>query len=344
MKRFFIVLLFFSVALACRAQDVRRWSEGLPDWSGFRIANESDSASSYAAFTLIKEKRTVRIKGVKYHYLDVTSALLPYNSWVKADAMNAAELFAVQRDFDLMEYFARSFRDSLFFTTDKNGKMERGYVERFRAAQQQAHTTGDYSEYALPGDPFNISNVPYDVSNNHLGESIGLFSNMPFGSQGRLLFPSVGASLALEFGRERNGFQVEAAIGVSPFRNRYVGLRSQIVPYVGVFALYRRELFSEGSWRFSVYCGPGYSVRVFNQETFRTKVGGVSLCEGVSADYYLGRSVIFSTAYPEQVDRFLQFKLSFNQIYNALQQKLVPSVNLTAVILFQGSGINRRQP
>ena len=344
MKRFFIVLLFFSVALACRAQDVRRWSEGLPDWSGFRIANESDSASSYAAFTLIKEKRTVRIKGVKYHYLDVTSALLPYNSWVKADAMNAAELFAVQRDFDLMEYFARSFRDSLFFTTDKNGKMERGYVERFRAAQQQAHTTGDYSEYALPGDPFNISNVPYDVSKKHLGESIGLFSNMPFGSQGRLLFPSVGASLALEFGRERNGFQIEAGMGFSAFKRRYMGMNRNAVPYMAVFATYRREMIREGEWRFSLYGGAGYSALLHGHRDTRTTVGGPSLCEGVCADYYLGRSVFFSTGYPEQVDRFLRLRVSFNQMYNTLQQKLVPSVSLTAAILFQGSGIKRRQP
>lgn len=344
MKRIFFLLLFVSAALACRAQEVRRWSEGLPDWSGFRVANEADSASSYAAFSLIKEKRTVRIKGVKYHYLDVTSALIPDNSWVKADAMNAAELSAVQRDFDLMEYFARAFREELFFTTDKNSEKELEYVERFRAAQQQAHATGDYSEYALPDDPFNISNVPYDVSKKHLGESIGLFSNMPFGSQGQLIYPSVGASMTLEFGRERGGFQVEAAIGVSPFRNRYLGLRSRIVPYAGVFAMYRRELFREGPWRFSVYGGPGYSIRMFNHEVLRTKVGGVSLCEGVCADYYLGRSVIFSTGSPEQLDRYMQFKLSFNQMYNARQQKMVPSVNLTAAILFQGSGIKRRQP
>lgn len=343
MKRIFLLfLLLLSALLPGRAQDLRRWSEGIPDWSGFRVADEADSASSYASFTLIQEKKTVRIQGVTYHYRDVTSGLLPFNSWVKASAMNDDELAVVRRDFDLMEYFSRAYRDELLFTNDKGRELERAYVARFRAAQEEARATGDYSKYALSPDPFDVSQVLYNVSERHLSESIGLFSNIPFGSQGRLVYPSVGLSMTLDFGRGRNGFQVEAGVGASLFRNRYVGLQRNVVPYIGVFAMYRRELFREGPWSFSVYGGPGYSTRLF--DGMRLTVGGVSLCEGICADLYLGRSVILSVQHPEQNDRFLQLKLSLNQMYNAAQRKMVPSVNLTAAIRFQGSAITRRMP
>ena len=69
MKKLFS--LFFCLLLLSatgRAQELRKWSEGLPDWSGFQIGDLTRAGSSYASFTMIKDKVKVVRDGVVYHY------------------------------------------------------------------------------------------------------------------------------------------------------------------------------------------------------------------------------------------------------------------------------------
>ena len=344
MKKLLFSLLFLSLTalLCCRAQDVRRWSEGLPDWTGFRVADEADSADFFVSFTLLKDKKVVRTKDATYRYIDYTGALLPFSSWVKSEAMNEARLAAIRKDFDILEYFARSLRDERLFTYDKDRSMEKVYIERFQAARKEAHTTGNYSKYALPDAPFDISSVPYETATFHHGVTVGLFSNIPFGDQGRLVYPTAGAAVLFEFGHERGGFQAEVNVGASPFKRHYLGLSGNWVPYVSVFTLYRGELFRKDKWRVSLYGGPGYSSRSYVENDERISVGGLSLCEGICTDFLLNRLVTLSGPRPEQTNRFLQFKVSFNQLYNSRQRNTVPSVNLTAGLWFQTTSIKRK--
>ena len=344
MKKILFTLLFLSLSalLCCRAQDVRRWSEGLPDWTGFRVADEADTADFFVSFTLLKDKKVVRTKDVTYRYMDFTGAVLPFSSWVKTGAMNETHLAAIRKDFDILEYFARSLRDERLFTYDKGRTMEKDYIERFQAARKEAHVTGDYSKYVLSDVPFDISGVTYKTATFHHGVTIGLFSNIPFGDQGRLIYPTAGAAVLFEFGHERGGFQAEVNVGASPFKRHYYGLNNRWVPYVSVFTLYRGELFRIDKWRFSLYGGLGYSTRSYVQNDARISVGGLSLCEGICTDFLLNRLINLSGPRPEQTNRFLQFKLSCNQLYNSRQQQFVPSVNLSAGLWFQSTSIKRK--
>ncbi len=337
-----IIMLLYAGTLFCQAQDTRRWSEGIPDWSGFRITEAADSASSFASFTLLKDKKTVRTNGIVYRYMDVTGALLPYMSWVRSDSMNDIELASIRRDFDILEYYARAFREELLFVSDRNGELERKYIKLFRDAQSEAHASGDYTRYALQREPFDISQVSYVTSGRDHGVSVGLFTNLPLGDQGRLVYPTPGVALAFDLGRGPGRFLAEINVGASPFRRHYQGIRRKFVPYASLFVFYRRVVSRLDRWRFSLYGGPGYSLRDYQEDNFKTMVGGPSASEGVCADFFLGRSVSFTSSHPEQTDRFLQVKLSCNQLFNAKQGKIVPSINLSAGLWFQSSDIKRK--
>ena len=344
MKKFLLslVLLLSSAMVCCWAQDVRRWGEGLPDWSGFRVADEADSPDYFVSFTLLRDKKVVRKDGVTYKYMDYTGAILPYMSWVKAEAMNEARLSVVRKDFDILEYYARILRDELLFTFDKDKEKEKEFNQRFQAAREAAHATGDYTKYMVARDSFDVSKIQYETAVFHHGVTVGLFSNIPFGDQGRLVYPSAGLAVVYEFGHERGGFQAEINVGASPFRRHYLGLNRKLVPYMSAFTLYRGEVARNDKWRFSLYGGPGYSTRNFEEYDTRKPVGGLSFCGGVCADFLLGRTVSLSSRHPEQSNRFLQFKLSCNQMYNSRQRKVVPSVNLSAGLWFQSTSIKRK--
>ena len=338
-------IVFLSAALACcKAQDVRRWSEGIPDWTGFHISPPGDTTTSFASFTLLKEKKSIRKARTTYRYMDVTGALLSYQSRVREDAMTETELQAIRQDFNILEYYARQLRNELLFMTDPERKLEQEYIARFRTARDEARKTGDYSTYRLTDDTFDITGIPFTPVPQFHGITIGLFTDIPFGDQGRLLYPTAGVAAALNFGRGRSSVQAEVDFGLSSYRLHLYGLRDKTIPYVGAFVYFRQELAATDRLCISLFGGPGYAARLLDRDEYRVRVGGPALREGVSADLHLRRDISLGVRHPEQTDTFLQLRLAFGQLYNSSQHLVVPSLNLAAGLYFQSRGIKGSQP
>ena len=335
-------MLLVAVLYCCHAQGVRRWSEGLPDWNGFEVADVTDSVSSYASFSLVKDSKVVRTPEATYRYIGVTGVLLPYQSRVRSDSKTEAELESIRREFDILEYFARQYQDYLLFATDGKRLLEKYYISRFQEAREAARRTGDYSKYPLSDEPFDILDINFIAKEEYLGVSFGLFANQPFGDQGRLLFPTAGASLGFELGQGRNALQTEFNLGMGFYRLQLYDLIRKPVPYLSLFAAYRRELLDAGKWRMSLYGGPGFTLRRFQHIDNSLKtVGGPALCEGICADLHTGRNIIFGVPKPIQSDSFVRLKLSLSQTYNLAQKKVVPAVTFSAGIHFQNHAIDR---
>lgn len=336
------LILLASGALFCRAQDVRRWGEDPVDWTGYRVAAVSDTATSFTAFTLLKNRETIQSGDVFYSYLDVSGAFLPYQSWVRPEAMNDTELQVIRQDFDLLEYFARAYRDDLLFATDKDSVKEEDYIARFRAARQEAHATGNYSKYALTTEEFDISRIAYDETPNYTGVSLALCTDFPFGDQARLLTPSAALSLTVTRGRGVNAFGATLQAGGSFFWRRYQHLPQKLVPYFNVTALYKREIKGSERMLLSFVGGPGFAGRVINYADRWILVGGPAFSEGLTAEFRAGRTVSLSKFRPEQADRFWQVRLSLSQLYNLHANKFIPSVNLSVGVHYRNRSITRK--
>ena len=350
MRKYLLLLpcLLLS-ALACRAQDKHTWAEGIRDWTGFQIAEPAREGDFHTSFTLLKERRTVRRDGVVYHYLDVTAAALPYQSWVKADAMTPAGLERIAQEFNLIEWFARQYRDERLFTRDKDGARERDYIARFQAARDSLRLDADLlSRYPLGVEPFDITALPVQISDRSVGVSFGFFTGLPLGSLAHLLNPAVGLTLSYELRRDAHAFLLDASIGNSTFRREYYGLNGAWMSRKGVLtfclsASYSRDLVVSGPWRLSASAGPCYGVRLFSFEgNEAAPLGGPGLSEGIALDYRFHRTLSFSTRHPEQSDVSVRLRLYTDQIWNGRQRNIIPSVNLGVGLHFDNRSLSRR--
>ena len=344
---FFLCLLLLS-ALPGRAQELRKWSEGLPDWSGFQIAGPARDSSSYASFTMIKNKVKVVRDGVVYHYLNITAAIDPSRSWVKADQMSDEELALIRQDFDLLEYFARLYRDDLLFEKDRDGTQQKNYIERFHNAQGRVREGESLSRYALQAGEFDITQVPVTFSERSSGVSFGLFTGLPLGSLGRLLYPSFGVSAGYEFRKGPSSLLIDASVGLNAFKRHYYGLEGSWINHsmassVCLSVQYGRELAAAGPWRLSAGAGPCYSARIFNyNRNAAYTIGGIGLSEGLCADLLFRRAMIFSSRRPERSDAYLRLRLYSDQIWNGPLKNIIPTVNLSVGLHFDSRSISRK--
>ena len=341
-SRLLLLFLLCAIPFCCQAQSLRRWNEGPMNWTGFRTAEPSDSVSSHVSYTLAKKKEHFKARGATYYYLDYSAAFIPETSRVKEGAKNDAELQSLQKEFDILEYFARAYRDELLYANVKDIPKETDYIARFRAALEEARLTGDYSKYALSREPFDVSAIEYDAPSKFTGVTPALFTDLPIGDQGRVVYPTVGFSGAFELGRDKHAFGLQAQIGVSAYRRHYLNLVKKTVPYFGITAFYRRELMSGDKANLSVWGGPGFSGRHHELIDEYVLIGGPSLSEGIIVDLFAGRAVSLSRGHPEQVDRYWQFELTVNELYNLSQGKVFPAVNLSAGLYFQSRHITRK--
>ncbi len=343
-----ILCLLLLAAAPGRAQELRKWSEGIPGWSGFQIADLTRAGSSFASFTMIKDKVKVVRDGVVYQYIDVTAAIDPFQSWVKADKMTDEELALIQQDFDLLEYFARSYRDDLLFETDRDGTQQKDYIERFHNAQGRVREGESISRYALQPGVFDITKIPVAYAEHSSGASIGLFTGVPLGSLGRLLYPSAGVSAGYEFRRGKSIILLDAYLGIHSFKRRYYGLEgsrmnSRLVSSACLSVQYGLALLTDGPWRLSASAGPCYSARFFNYDGKNVyPLGGIGLSEGISADYSFRRTMIFSTRRPECSDGALRIRLYCDQAWNGPQKNIIPTVNLSVGLHFDSRSISRQ--
>lgn len=341
-----LILLF--VLPTGRAQDVRSWTEGIRDWTDYQIADPSREGDSHTSFTLLKEHKSVHRNGIFYHYRDVTAGAIPYQSWVKPDAMTPDELARIGQEFDLLEWFARRYRDEILFVKDKDGARERYYIARFHAAQDSLRQGADLSHYALEQEPFDITAVPVRISDGSAGVSVGLYSGLPFGSLAQLLHPAFGVALGYEIRRGPHIFVLDASVGSSSFKRKYYGLdgawmNKKVVLTFCLSLGYGREITSSGPWHLSASAGPCYGARMFSFEgNEATPLGGIGLSEGVCLDYRFRRTLSFGTRHPEQSDAMLRLRLYADQIWNGRQRNIIPSVNLAVGLHFENRSLSRR--
>ena len=344
MKRFFICLLLFATALLnARAQTVIRWGDGIKDWTGIRISAPTDSIPSSISYTLLKEKKSVRTPGITYRYQDISAAIIPGQSYIRPDAMTESSLQTIRKDLDILEYYARRFREELLFSTNRQQELEQHYITLFREARDKAHLTGDYSPFILSEDSFDITQVPFESSRRFHGISLSLFTNIPLGDMGRLLYPAAGVSLSFGLGQNNSCLLAEIDYGLSLYRNRNYDLRENPVPYIGAFVQYRGALVHTERWNLSLLGGPGFTLRAFDHLDYRQYIYGPALNEGLCADLHLNRKIRFSSRRPELADTFLRFTLSCGQTYNPAQKLICPSINLAVGVYFQDRTIKKAE-
>ncbi len=351
MEKTIIILALLGTASLCMGQTkgLHKWSEGLQDLNGYQIVDPPRDGPSFTSFTFSKERKTVRKDGIAYSYYDVTAAFRPELSWVRSDAMTDGTLAEIRQDFDLLEYFARRYRDTLLTTSDKNGAIQMEYLNRFEQARKQVRDGADLSSYSLSAEPFDITAIPGTKSRRGGGMTVGAYSSLPFGSLADMLSGSVGATLGVDRRWGRNILLVDFSAGAHRITRHYYGLwgivkNDRVTPSVLASLNYGFELVSTHAMRLGLHTGPAYGGYLFMTQEERTRfVGGPGITEGLYLDFIIARNISFIGERPESADTSLRFRVYGSHLWSIQQQGLIfPAINLSVSLHFNSHPLNKR--
>ena len=344
-KTILLCTVILAQAICCRAQTTRTWTEGIHDWTGFRVVPELEDPSR-ASFTLIPQKRTVTRDGVNYHYTDIVAAILPEQSQVRSDAVSEAELLRIRQEFDLLEYFARSLRGEMLFSGEED--LEGRYISQFQQARKAFRKGEDVSAYALSREPFDITKVPYSPQGHSHALYFGPTAAVSLGGLAReVLNPvGIGCSLGYEFSFGKNFLQADISAANSQPKEKggiwHTGwLTGTAVTCLMASVNYGRRLVSSGPFRLSVCAGPAYEFRNLLRLKKAYHLGGPGISESISMDWRLSRSVGFGSRRPGITDTQLRFRLFSDQVWCLKQKKVTPSLNASICLFIEDRGISK---
>lgn len=332
-----IVLVLSLISICGKAQQAKSWTDGPLTMSDFKLAGPEAASSadtSSAFFTLVRENKVVKTKGVTYKYQDVNAAFLKDRSWVKEGFMSAALLQKHQMEFDLLQYFANLYRDDYLFYDDNvryryeewfdgnKGKMsEKEYLDLFHQAVEEFHRTGDASKYSVSREVFDITKFPYKAAAEANELHLALVGSIPLGDLGRISdIPHVMASVGYGHLSGKNYLSADFTFAALAFLHR---------GYLGLNASYGRILFSKGKTNFSLFTGVGYSSWKEDNIRSATLAGGPLLSQGICVDISLHKTLNFLAESPQEREQKLRLKLYVDEMYVIRQKVLSPSVNLS---------------
>ena len=346
-------LLFFvclASAVCCAGQSLRSWTSGPLTWDDFRPAGPEvagESAASYASFSLIRENKKVRTKGVTYKYQDVSAAVVPQQSWVKPDGKNDAALRKHQQEFDILQYYATLYREDFMFYNDtltyryenyfgteaKHRLPEMVYLDQFKTAVAAFRETGDASAYPVSREAFDITSYPSHIAPGASEAHFALLRIFPTGDLGKVFSPATGFSAGYGFREGKNYFNADLSIAFADVCLKGYDASNGVAiaaegSFLGFSAKYGRVLFSPGRTELSLFAGVGYNGWKEGHLISPSTVKGVTLTEGICLDIHLHRTFNYLAKTPQVRDSALELKLYADEMYVAARKLVVPTVNV----------------
>lgn len=358
MKKTILIILFACYGVFCQAQSWKTWSSGPLTWDDFQIVDPEfadTSATSYASFTLIRENKTVKTKGIAYKYQDVSAAINPAQSWVKAEGRNDLNLKKIQQEFDVLQHYATLYREDFMFYNDeklnkyenyfpaesKHKLSETAYLEMFRSAVEKVHKTGDASKYPVSREPFDITHYPSKMDPGAMEAIILLTTIIPTGELSKMFSPAFGVTAGFGYREGKNTFRTDLTLGVigpKPGKIYTQTMTGALIitegSCLGLTAKYGRIVFASNSINLSLFAGAGYTSWKNGTLFSKPVISGLTLTEGICLDVHLHRTFNYLAKIPQAHDFGLQFRIYSDQLYHAAQKALIPTVNFSAGLCF----------
>ena len=350
MKRIAFFLFLLGTAAVCTAQNkgLVKWSDGLKDLSGYPVVDDAREDPSYSFFTFLKDRKTVRKDGISYVYNDVTAALRPAQSWVRSDAQTAATLAGIRRDFDLMEYFARQYRDALLTANDQDGTLQMDFTRQFQEVREQIRLGADPAPYALDPAPFDITRREWEQSRRSGGVTLAAYGMLPYGSLSHMLSRGLGATLGFERRWKRHSLLVDASAAFHPLTRHFDGLQGawkneKMTPSFVASLNYGVVVVSSRVIRMTLHAGPAFGGYLFTLGKSASEfVGGPGVTEGLSLDFILSRTMSFVSGSPEFADTAIRIKVFGGHFWSLQQQGLIfPTLNVGIGLHFDSRPLSR---
>lgn len=312
-----------------KAQNSKLWTEGPLQWSDFKTVEQPCDTSSLAFLSLNYAEKVVRDGFTTYRYDDVHATFNKDLSWVSPDFRTDDELARNQAYFDYVESLARDIRSGLLLGSRQRHDLEKEAAKAVKSIRGEIMQAEDLSVYAVEPDDFDISKHPFSYGRPTADFSAGAGVVLPFASLGRLVGPVTALSLSecVDFGKA--SVMLEEYFGTGMSTGKYAGVGGKndpyrAVPYFSASLKGAYTLFDAGRVSLAAVAGAGYTSLTFNK--FRT--AGLTLSEGVCADFQLHRTLYYTLERPCGYDQSIRVKLYADQM-KAATGKFIPSLNLS---------------
>lgn len=362
--RFCFVSLFLTGALCGNAQGILRWTDGPLTWERFQRVDSTQTDPYKATFSFSKENKKVKIDGILYKYMDVSAALDTGQCWVQTGKDTDENLQRLQKEFDLLQYFAERYRtdylfhsspeltnqhDAYFGTDKKHHLPEVVYIDGYRAALEACKNGKSYEDYHVSREPFDISKVPCQIEKGSSDAIISLVDVIPTGELANHFGPAVGFRAGYGHREGKSLFSAELTVGhtgldlsnFNPFRVSAIGVQGA---HIGLMARYCGRLFPIKEGGVYLSGGAGYSCWKHGDIMAHVAFGGITLSQGVDIIVPLQKTMNFVARKPQLRDMSLHFRLSVDEMYAAPQKLLAPTISLSAGLDFGYRNITKALP
>lgn len=359
----FVILL----PLAGNAQNIRPWTEGPLDWNDF---GKSAAPYDYTELVPSWNKTEVRKKVGKrtFIFTDIHASLDSSMNIVGKEAATPELLKIHQRAFDICEFIAEGFRDSLLWQGKASKVKEVTFSQRYWKFRDGLYA-GDDPLIHPSGEPFDITGIPFRKSDTGLGGTASFGIVVPFGSLASLSTPTPTLSLALTYwkndcfispeiivgkGKSKDNFQNVTGVDCSkvsylPFVRKeqdedYAGhaISGKDVPYSSIRINLGKMFLEPGKdSRMGAFIAPGLTYSKFSTKagSHVTGAGGISVTEGIVIDSMIHEWISFNSHESNRIG--LNIKLYADQIWNNASKVLIPTFNLSVGLSFLSNDIKQ---
>lgn len=340
-KYLFSICLLILCCFESHSQNQIKWSkDAVKNLEGFAVRDTSQGLNP--EFTFLKKKETVKVNGVKYTYTNIVSLLSPNMSWVNKNGLNQESIKMVQSQFNVFEEVMREYRSYMLFNKEESEMVNnRHFIRLFKERVDSLYECGKLEEYQIEDDTFDISKVEIIKEKNSRDIYFGLMNEIPLSDLSRLTYPTIGLSIMYNWKREKDSFGVNLNAGVAIGKKELMDFNGSVNEYISIFADYGRH-YKVNKLTLSGFAGLGFSSRIFSKYNSGIMIGGPALKESFYLDIPGAESINFSSRKANSTTYNFRIGINLTQIYNLYGKGIIPTVGLSAGILFNNTRINRK--
>lgn len=327
----FFSLLFITLGYPVVGQvdSTRLWREGPLQWSDFQGDGAFQEQNVLSVITWKEGVKKEKVGYIRYYYPDIHAEFHPFWSFVKEGFATDEELQRQQYRFDIEEYYARAFRDSLLHGVSSISETRTLYYQRAAEAIEKETLEHTVLKETLAGEDLDPKSLKWSGGGGSFFDVNYSIRFFPVMADKYVRFTN-NLGLSVGFLKKRfilafdlNLLSADEMLG-HYYRYPYTDYRSQGA-YLG-YAFYQTE-----RWSISALIGGGCGryfmvrdkdpARIFD----KTYESGF-IQEGLLVDYTLSSFISLHRKNPERTDIRVFARLYSDQMI--IHDGVIPAVGL----------------
>lgn len=328
MNKFLVVLSLFCLGINAIAQDLRPWSAGPLQWSEFRGDGSFQEQNALSVITWEETTGKTREGYIRYYYPVLQAVFNPTYSFIKEGSATPEELARQQYHFDLKEYFARAFRDSLMHGVADLDATRSLFDHRCQEAFEKSTVSPEELHAALQNDTYDPKALRWKEANSFRFD-IGYAARWIPVTPDK--YSPVCDYLTFRVGYIRNRFSASFELNLLSIASMIIGLQKPLTLYRAQSVLFGYDILQKNRFYLTALAGGGIGrymmLRSEDPASILNKTYESGFAtEAIQAEYTVASYCTLQKGKPERTDVRLFTRLGADQMF--VSDGIIPSFHL----------------